>query len=231
MKARLFLSLAAILVVPLSAPAQTAAPDGNTNYRLWHDSKGRTVEATFRGVENGKVYLQTPNGFMHELPLTTLSEEDQKLATTLKPEGLGIQKDSSVAQAAAVIDKGVLLGLQKAGQRPNALASDEQFIRRVYLDLAGRIPTREEIIAFLDNTSSAKRAEVIDKLVNDDGFNSRMYNYLADMLRIADDAQKAKFFSYQEWLKEQLAANRPWNLVVRDMMVADGKMLENGAAG
>ena len=231
MKVRSLLSAAMILAAPLLASAQTFAPDGNSNFRLWHDSKGRAVEATFRGVENGKVYLQTRNGYMYELPLASLSAEDQKLAATLKPEGLGIQKDPGLAQAAAIIDKGVLLGLQKAGQQPNALASDEQFIRRVYLDLAGRIPTREETIEFLEDTSASKRANVIDMLVNDDGFNSRMYNYLADMLRIADDAQKAKFFSYQEWLKEQLAANRPWNLVVRDMMVADGKMLENGAAG
>lgn len=231
MKVSSFLAIAALHAAPLLVLAQTAAPDGNSNFRQWHDAKGRAVEATFRGIENGKVYLQTRNGYMYEFPLASLSPEDQALAATLKPEGLGIQKDPSVAQAAAIIDKGVLLGLQKAGQQPNALASDEQFVRRVYLDLAGRIPTREETIAFLDDKSASKRANVIDKLVADDGFNSRMYNYLADMLRIADDAQKAKFFSYQEWLKEQLAANRPWNLVVRDMMVADGKMLQNGAAG
>ncbi len=58
-----------------------------------------------------------------------------------------------------------------------------------------------------------------------------MYNYFSDMLRVADDAQKAKFFTYQEWLKEQINANRPWNQIVREMMVADGKLLENGAAG
>ncbi|MDZ4287181.1 MAG: DUF1549 domain-containing protein [Prosthecobacter sp.] len=231
MKVSTLLALAALFAAPFTVLAQSAAPDGNTNFRQWHDAKGRAVEATFRGIENGKVYLQTRNGYMYEFPLASLSPEDQALAATLKPEGLGIQKDPSVAQAAAIIDKGVLMGLQKAGQKPNALASDEQFVRRVYLDLAGRIPTREETIAFLDDKSSSKRANVIDKLVADDGFNSRMYNYLADMLRVADDAQKAKFFAYEEWLKDQLAANRPWNLVVRDMMVADGKMLQNGAAG
>lgn len=229
MKARHLLFLASLVTLPLHG--QTAAPDGNANFREWKDVAGRTVEATFRGVENGQVYLQTRNGYVHRIPLERLAEEDLKLAQTLKPEGLGIPKDPNVAQAAAVIDKGVLLGLTNAGQKPNALASDEQFVRRVYLDLAGRIPTREETLAFLGDSSSSKRAKVIDTLINDDGFASRMYNYFSDMLRIADDAQKAKFFAYEEWLKQQLTDNRPWNAIVKDMLVADGKLLDNGAAG
>ncbi len=226
----LLLVLGWALLQPVAAQ-QPAALDGNAQYRTWSDRQGRTVEATFRGVEDGQIFLQTRNGYVHRLPLANLAEEDQKIAATLKPEGLGIPKDPNVAQAAAVIDRGVLLGLEKAGQKPNALASDEQFVRRVYLDLAGRIPTREETLAFVTDDRSSKRAEVIDRLVGGTGFNSRLYNYLADMLRIADDAQKAKFFHYEEWLKQQIDANRPWNEVVRDMLTADGRLLDNGAAG
>ena len=224
-------SLGVLLLAALPLAAQTVSPDGNRNFRLWQDGQGRQVEATFRGVENGRVYLQTRDGRMFEFPLDQLAPADRELARTLKPEGLGIQKNTGLAQAAAIIDKGVLLGLEKAGQKPNALASDEQFVRRVHLDLAGRIPTREETLTFLNNPSAAKRAELIDRLVSSEGFTSRLYNYLADMLRITDDAQKAKFFHYEEWLKQQIAANRPWNQVVRDMLTADGRLLDNGAAG
>lgn len=224
-------SLGVLLLAALPLAAQTVSPDGNRNFRLWQDGQGRQVEATFRGVENGRVYLQTRDGRMFEFPLDQLAPADRELARTLKPEGLGIQKNTGLAQAAAIIDKGVLLGLEKAGQKPNALASDEQFVRRVHLDLAGRIPTREETRTFLGNGSAAKRAELIDRLVSSEGFTSRLYNYLADMLRITDDAQKAKFFHYEEWLKQQIAANRPWNQVVRDMLTADGRLLDNGAAG
>lgn len=232
MKTRLSGLLAALSLASLPAASETLlAPDGNANFRLWKNTAGRQVEATFRGAEGGMVFLQTRDGYVHRLPLDTLSPEDQELARTLKPEGLGIPKDPSVAQAAAIIDKGVLMGLTKAGLKPNPLASDEQFIRRVYLDLVGRIPTREETLAFLEDGSPSKRGNVIDQLVKSDGFTSRMYNYFSDMLRVADDAQKAKFFTYQEWLKDQIAKNRPWNEVVRDMLVADGKLLDNGAAG
>lgn len=229
MKASNLVFISLLSALPLAA--QTTAPDGNSQFRQWHDKQGRTVEATFRGVEAGNVYLQTRDGRMFSFPVSNLTTEDQEIAQTLKPEGLGIQKNIGLAQSAAIIDKGVLMGLQKAGQQPNALASDEQFIRRVYLDLAGRIPTRQETLDFLADSGASKRANVIDALVNSDGFTSHMYNYFSDMLRVSDDAQKAKFYSYQEWLKSQIAANRPWNEMVRDMMVADGKMLENGATG
>lgn len=100
----------------------------------------------------------------------------------------------------------------------------------MYLDLAGRIPTREAI-AFLTDKSDGKRAKVIDTLVNSEGFTSRMFNYFGDMMRVADDANKIKYFTYQEWLKKQIAENRPWNVIVREMLSADGNMLQNGAAG
>ncbi len=221
-----------------AAPAATrqpvavqTAPDGNGQLRAWTDSKGRVLQATFRGVENGNVFLQIANGYVYRLPIDTLSPESQHLARTLKPEGLGIPADPNLAQAAARVDQIVLAGLKKANQQPNALASDEQFVRRVYLDIAGRIPTREETLAFLNDTSVSKRGKVIDHLLASDGFNSRMFNYFSDMLRMADDAQKGRFYTYQEWFKDQLRQNRPWNETVRDMLSADGKLLENGATG
>ena len=72
---------------------------------------------------------------------------------------------------------------------------------------------------------------MIDKLINSEGFNARMFSYFADMLRITDDAQKAKFFTYEEWFKDQLHKNRPYNEIVFDLMTASGKLLENGATG
>ncbi|MFZ4765892.1 MAG: DUF1549 domain-containing protein [Roseimicrobium sp.] len=219
----------------LAQPAATATAqppmDANAVYRLWHDVQGRTVEATFRGVEGTNVFLQTKNGYVHRIPLERLTAEDQAVARTLKPAGLGIPADPLLAQAAAKIDEIVELGLKAKNVAPNALANDEQFVRRVYLDLVGRIPTKEETQEFLGDTSSSKRAKVIDKLIASEGFTSRMFNYFADMLRIADEAQKAKFFTYEEWFKDQLKANRPWNDIVHAMITADGKLLENGAAG
>jgi hypothetical protein len=224
MKTRLFLPLACALLV-------TGLQAENEVYRTWTDAQGRKLEATFRGIENGNVFLQIRNGYVYRLPLDKLSAVDQEAARTLKPEGLGIPSDPNLAQAAAQIDMLVEAGLKKAELKPNPLASDEQFVRRVFLDLAGRIPTREEALEFINDTSVSKRAKVIDRLLNSEGYRSHLFNYFADMLRMADVAQKARFYTYQDWLKGQLADNVPWNKIVYSMMTADGKLLDNGATG
>ena len=146
MKTRLLPLIAFVLLTPcLQAEGEA--------YRTWTDAQGRKLEATFRGIENGQVFLQVRNGYVYRLPLDKLSPVDQQAAKTLKPEGLGIPADPNLAQAAARIDMLVDGGLAKAGQKPNPLASDEQFVRRVYLDIAGRIPTREEALEFINDSS------------------------------------------------------------------------------
>jgi hypothetical protein len=224
MKTRLLLPLACTLLA-------TSLLADNEVYRTWTDSQGRKLEATFRGIENGQVFLQVRNGYVYRLPLDKLSAADQQAAKTLKPEGLGIPADPNLAQAAARIDMLVEAGLKKAEQKPNPLASDEQFVRRAYLDIAGRIPTREEALDFINDTSLSKRAKVIDKLLNSDGYNSHLFNYFADMMRMADQANKVRYHTYQDWLKRQIADNVPWDKILYSMMTADGKLLENGATG
>ena len=224
MKTRLCLPLACALLV-------TGLQADNEVYRTWTDAQGRKLEATFRGIENGNVFLQVRNGYVYRLPLDKLSPVDQQAAKTLKPEGLGIPADPNLAQAAAQIDMLVEAGLKKAELKPNPLASNEQFVRRVYLDLAGRIPTREEALEFINDPSVSKRSKVIDRLLNSEGYRSHLFNYFADMLRMADVAQKARFYTYQDWLKGQIGDNVPWNKIVHSMMAADGKLLENGATG
>ena len=233
MKIRYFILCMVASFCPLAAFAQEPAPaDQSQNVlRVWRDTQGRAITATFRGVEDGNAFLQTKDGYVYRIPLERLVPGDQEIARQLKPEGLGIPADPNVAQAAVRIDEIVVYGLKAKGVTPNALASDEQFCRRVYLDLVGRIPTKEETTTFLNDASSSKRAKVIDKLINSEGFNARMFSYFADMLRMADDAQKAKFFTYEEWFKSQIWQNRPYDKIVFDLMTASGKLINNGASG
>ncbi len=226
------LSLAAQAAPEAPAPAAAeTAPADNAVYREWTDNQGRKLMATFRGMQDGNIFLQIKNGYVYRLPLEKLSPADQAMAQTMKPEGLGIPVDPDLAQAASRIDFLVEAGLKHAEQKPNPLATDEQFVRRVYLDIVGRIPTREEALALINDTSVSKRAKLIDKLLASDGANSHLFNYLADMLRIADVANKGRFYTYEEWLKGKLKANVGWDKIVHEMMVADGKLLDNGATG
>jgi hypothetical protein len=142
------------------------------------------------------------------------------------------QEAQAVAQAAARIDTAVLNGLAKANLQLNPPASDEKLVRRLYLDIAGRIPTADETSAFLADNSSDKRARLIDRLLASDGYNSSMFNWLADMLRVSDDYGKgSKTYVYEEWLKEQIAANRPWDGFVHDLLTAEGRLSNSGPVG
>ncbi len=212
----------------VAEPAKPAAP--TSLWRTWSDDEGRKIEAEFRGLDGDLVLVRTKDGKSYRLDLTKLVPADrefaQQMQRTLPPPPVPL------ATAAARIDALVLAGLTKAGQQPNAPASDEQLVRRLYLDIVGRIPTAAETAAFVDDKSADKRPRLIDKLLTSEGYNSHTFNWLADMLRITDDYGKGvKTYVYEEWIKDQIAENRPWNAFVHDLMTAEGRLTNSGPVG
>ena len=212
--------------------------------RTWTDAKGRHLEATFVAVDGESITLQTADGKEVRLPLSMLAAADQALAKTLKPmEGAFVPTNAKASVAAAKIDDLVARRLAEENARLakeklpaiklNPLTTDEQFVRRVYLDIAGRIPNYEETSAFLNSRSGTKRAELIDHLLDSDGYVSHMYNYFADMLRINDkvDNRLLKGLPYIKWLKDSLASNKGWDKMTYELMTAEGKLWNNGASG
>jgi hypothetical protein len=227
--------------------------------RTWTDVQGRQVSASFVKIEGEDIVLQTADGALHKFALTRLSAEDQAIAKAATPaetptaEGTSpsFMANATVAQAAAKVDTLVANGLKranpdriKAGKAPitgwNPPVSDEMFVRRVYLDIAGRIPNHDEAVAFIKAGGADKRAKLIDQLLDSDGYKTHLYNYFAEMLRVKDNFEQdnVRGTPYIGWLKEQIAKNRPWNEMVYEMMTATGKMWDkkpdgtyNGAAG
>ena len=128
------------------------------------------------------------------------------------------------------IDAIIQLDLKKHELRPNPPVSDVQFVRRVYLDLVGRIPTDQELVRFYDDKRKDRRARLIDDLLASPGHESHMFNWLGDMLRVKDDYYRiGKTWTFHTWLKSQLRENRPWDELVHDMLTAEGRLGENGA--
>ena len=141
------------------------------------------------------------------------------MATQVDPD-LG----EAVAEAAAKIDRLVLGKLRAEKQRPNPLTNDMQFVRRVYLDITGTIPTGRRRAAFLKKSrGSKKRAELIDELLNSRGYVSHSFNYWADLLRLHDRPSSENFGQpYAEWIKDVLASDMPYDDFVHRMMSAEG---------
>ncbi len=132
--------------------------------------------------------------------------------------------------AASRIDTIIRLDLNKHELQPNPPVSDVQFVRRVYLDVIGRIPTVEELTTFQNDRSPDRRARLIDALLDSPGHESHMFNWLGDMLRVKDDYYRiGKTWTFHTWLKTQLRENRPWDEMVHDMLTAEGRLGANGA--
>ncbi len=137
---------------------------------------------------------------------------------------------------AAKIDDLVNAKLAKEKIQPNAAASDEIFVRRVYLDVVGRIPTIQETTEFLKSSEADKRSKLIDALLASEGYVQNFYNYWADILRLKSNMvgggqSMPAFYAYSRWLKESLRDNKPYDQLVREAVTADGKTYENGAIG
>ena len=137
-----------------------------------------------------------------------------------------------IERGARMIDEVLRAKLGESKQDFNPPASDEQFVRRLYLDIAGRIPTAQEAQAFFTDASATKRRDLIDRLLLSVDYPSQMFNWLADMLRVKElKSNQGENLSYQAWLMDQVTANRPWNQTVSDMLTAEGDLVTNPAVG
>ena len=136
-----------------------------------------------------------------------------------------------VKDAAAKIDDLVKAGYAKDKIFPTRLTTDEEFLRRVYLDVVGRIPTYEEAKAYLASKDPTRRQKLIDELLDSPGYVSHMYNYWADQLRVTARIRGDYAGEYPKWLKEQIAQNTPFDNFVYLLLTAEGKAKDNGAVG
>ncbi len=139
-----------------------------------------------------------------------------------------------IKQAAAQTDAILASHWKNAKVAGNAPINDETFVRRIYLDLAGRIPTSAEARAFLESKQADKRAALIDDLLSRESYVSHFYNFWADILRLKSHFVNTSGVvpaAYTKWLKESLRTNKPYDQFVREMLSAKGHAWDNGAVG
>ena len=131
------------------------------------------------------------------------------------------------------IDSFVQKNLREKKLSPNPIASDEIFVRRIYLDVIGRIPTQKETVDFLSDPSSEKRQHLIDKLLDSDGFVSHQFNFMADLLRVKSRLRNIPGGPYVDFVKKSIRENKPYDEFVRELLSSEGYYAErgNGALG
>ena len=137
---------------------------------------------------------------------------------------------STVEQAAARIDRLILEDLQTAKIKPTAAADDATFLRRAYLGIVGRIPSATEAREFLDDKASNKRDLLVDRLVASPGFDSHLFNWTADLLRV-QTRQDQFGLGWHVWLRRSLAEDKPWDALVSEMLGSTGHCSTDPAVG
>ncbi len=131
------------------------------------------------------------------------------------------------------IDKLVDRKLKRLRVQPSPLAEDAEFLRRVSLDLTGKIPEPERIRAFAQDPtdSQRKRSRAIDELIRSQAYADYWTLKWGDLLR-----SNRKFMSYKgmwtfrEWLRQSIADNKPYDTLVRELLTSKGSTFENPAA-
>lgn len=119
--------------------------------------------------------------------------------------------------------------LQKLGIAPSEIADDSTFLRRVFLDTIGTLPTAEETRQFLSDTSSDKRARIIDSLLDRDEYADYWTMKWLDILR-ADPLQVSPqgVVAMQRWLRHSFQENRPFDQFATDLLTVQGNTSAEG---
>jgi len=130
------------------------------------------------------------------------------------------------------IDELVFARWRELDIEPARLCSDEVFVRRVFLDVIGTLPTAEEARAFLVDRNASKRSRLIDSLLERDEFADYWGMKWSDLLRV-----KAEFpinlwpnaaQAYHRWIRSCVKQNLPYDRFVREMLTANGSNFRVG---
>ena len=132
-----------------------------------------------------------------------------------------------------IIDRHIDQKLDQAGVTPAEITTDEQFVRRVYLDLAGRIPTANERLAFVEDQQTDKRDRLVDMLLGGDDY-PKHFASLFDVLMMGRTDEhhynERVKHHWHDYLENVFRHNRRWDDVVREILLARPQSDDNRGA-
>ena len=207
----------AISLDPALTDAYTGRSQTYSKMGRTRDSRADLAKAKPAGKNKGapkKVEEPAPNGF---------HVKSKEVAPSKRPQMLKSAKE---------IDRLVEANYKKHKIEPNPRTTDTQFLRRVYLDITGTIPTYQQTRMFLTTADPKKRTLLIDELLNSEQYAGHFYNFWADILRYTDHLNAGMPGEpYRQWIKQSLAENKPWDKFVHELLTADGLIWKNPATG
>ncbi len=222
------------------SPAQIVLQPGES---LQLSAKARWSDGTVRDVSDWAVYD------CREESIAAISESGEVRAAgfgrtsvavsflgrvTTVPVSVPFGKNVDLAgfEPKNFVDELVAEEWRRMGLEPAPAADDFEFVRRVFIDITGTLPTPEEIRAFAANDDPDKRAKLVDELLGRPEFVDFWTLKWGDLLRVHRRFLGNKgMWSFHGWLKQVIAENRPIDVMTRQLITARGDLYSNGAVG
>lgn len=137
----------------------------------------------------------------------------------------GLQFEPVQEKPVNYVDELVLDKLKKLRMNPSPVCSDEEFVRRVYIDMIGLVPTVEEFQEFVSSQDPEKRAKLIEDLMERKEFTELWVSKWAEWLMMRSQQNQVSYKAimlYYNWLAENIASNVPLDQMVRELLTSNG---------
>lgn len=206
--------------------------------------RGNTQQLAVLAVYSDGRIEDVTRGATYESNFTDLAEVDQRGFVHLKQQAgdvavmaryqgqvavfrASIPLGAEVAQWPTpnnAVDVAVFDKLRTLGIPPAPICDDSTFLRRVTLDVAGHLPSKEQTLAFLADASADKRARLVDQLLRSEAHADYFARKWVTILRNRRESEEKKFgaFAFHQWLREQFYQNVPYDQWVRQLVTASG---------
>ena len=193
----------------------------------------------YDGMEQGCTFRSDPDRFLRaqsravesvQHKLERISKTAARYAAASDPANAIVKRN--------FIDDEIFGKLEQMKVNPAPMSSDEEFIRRVYLDIIGRIPSAADVKNFVSSAATDKRERLVENLLVAPEFNDKWSVWFEDLIGMTDSPATQRRpqiegrISFDRWIREQLQNNRPMTEIVRTTLTATGNNFytENGPA-
>ena len=136
-----------------------------------------------------------------------------------------------VLASESLIDRWIQEKLSQLRIMPSALCDDSTYIRRLYLDTLGVLPTAEELALFLSDSRKDKRARLVEEVLKRPEYVDYWSYKWSDLLLVSSrKLKRSAMWSYYDWIRQSVRENKPWDVFINELVTASGNTLTNGAA-
>jgi hypothetical protein len=142
-----------------------------------------------------------------------------------------LARKGSPAEVAADVDRLVDVELKANDVEPAGISADEDFLRRITLDLAGTLPSSRDVTLFGLNPNRTKREQAIERLLESDEYSAAWARYWRDVIFVRATNMRAGFAnqSFVDWMKDNLSENKGWDEIATEILTATGDVRKNGS--